>query len=317
MNKLRILSALLSMMTAAVLIQPGVSAEGSSESTSSASASVQNTSAGSLNAAADQEKTTGTTAAKETADNLFTVTFLDFDGNVLYSMDVPSGGKIDYASVDTSSLHTHPDIYTEKMFYQWDQSPEYAEENISIRALWQSATILLKNVPDKRRYTALDGSIDLDGLEVSITIEKQLTELDEDGNYKISTTTSDDVALSCAAKPATVQEAFSDGNSSAEISIYPIGETKPLSSYKIYYVPDFGDVTGNGIVDAVDASHLLRLYADITEDPKKQPDDAFMLKGDIDGDGKITSADASFVLKYYAAVSADEKTVWDDIIKIK
>lgn len=242
---------------------------------------------------------------------VYTVTFLDFDGNKLTELLVKSGEKIDYSSVDTSSLHTYPDKYTEKKFYKWDKTPATADSNITIQALYQSAAISLKSEPSKRRYTDTKGDIDLEGLCVSIKIETQSPELDSNGEYKTSTSIINNVALSCETSPATVAEAFKDGNTSAEIGIIPIGETKPLATYTIHLVENLGDINGNGITDAVDASALLRKYADGSVNQE------LLFIGDINGDGKLTSADATLILRYYAAVSADVNNGWDDITKIK
>ena len=253
----------------------------------------------------------GVSAQENTQPAVYKVTFLDFDGNILTELSVKSGEKIDYSAVDTSSLHTFPDIFTEKKFYQWNMTPATTDADITIQALYQSASISMKKEPAKRRYTNTDGEVDLEGLGVSITLVTQTPELDSTGKYKTTTSLVNDVALSCEASPSSLSEAFKDGNTSAEIGIIPIGETKPLATYTIYLVENLGDINGNGITDAVDASTLLRRYADgtVTED--------LLLIGDIDGDGKLSSVDATFILRYYAAVSADVNNDWDDVIKVK
>ena len=250
-------------------------------------------------------------AQSSTQPAVYTVTFLDFDGNKLTELYVKSGEKIDYSSVDISPLHTYPDRYTEKKFLQWNKTPDTTNSNITVQALYQSATISLKSEPLKRRYTDTEGEVDLEGLGVSITITKQTPELDADGKFKTSTASVNDLALSCAASPSSLAEAFKDGRTSADIGIIPIGETKPLATYTIHLVENLGDINGNGITDAIDASMLLRKYAD------GLVDDDLLFIGDINSDGKLTSADSTFILRYYAAVSADVSNGWDDVVKIK
>ena len=146
---------------------------------------------------------------------------------------------------------------------------------------------------------------------MSITITKQSPELNADGTVKTSTAVVNDLAQSCAASPSSLAEAFKGGNTTADIGIIPIGETKPLATYTIHLVENLGDINGNGITDAVDASLFLRKYAD------GLVDDDLLFIGDINSDGKLTSADSTFILRYYAAVSADVTNGWDDVVKIK
>jgi len=275
MNRKKIISALLSVACAGMIMPQGVSAQDNAQPA------------------------------------VHTVTFLDFDGNKLTELSVKAGEKIDYSSVDTSSLHSYPDKYTEKKFYKWSMTPETTDTDITVQALYQSASIMLKKEPSKRRYTNMSGEVELEGLSVSITLVTQSPELDSSGEYKTTSSVINDVALSCEASPSSLSEAFKDGSTSAEIGIIPIGDTKPLATYTIYLVENLGDINGNGITDAVDASMLLRKYADGTIN------DELLFIGDINGDGKLSSVDATLILRYYAAVSADVNNDWDDIIKIK
>ena len=90
-------------------------------------------------------------AQSDTQPAIYTVTFLDFDGKKLTELYVKSGEKIDYSTVDTSTLHTYPDRYTEKKFLQWSKTPDTTDSDITVQALYQSATISLKSEPLKRR----------------------------------------------------------------------------------------------------------------------------------------------------------------------
>ncbi|MBR4628065.1 MAG: dockerin type I repeat-containing protein [Ruminococcus sp.] len=246
-----------------------------------------------------------------------TITFLDFDGKVMKKLVLPEGTAIDYTSIDTEKLHSFPDKYTEKRFYMWDKSPETADEDMTLRALYQCATIALTKTPDTLRYAVHEGEVDLEGLSVSITITNQTPQLDENGQYKLVTAAPIEIGKSCVATPSSLTEAFKDGNTAADIQIYPIGETKPIASYTIHLVENLGDINGNGRTDALDASALMRKFADLSEENADSASKDILLIGDINGDGKITAVDASYILKYYAAVSADSALTWNDIIKIK
>ena len=61
-----------------------------------------------------------------------------------------------------------------------------------------------------------------------------------------------------------------------------------------------GDVDGNGLVNAVDASRILIAYADICAG--KEPSSDTVLS-DMNFDGMISAVDASCVLRKYAEMS--------------
>ncbi len=79
----------------------------------------------------------------------------------------------------------------------------------------------------------------------------------------------------------------------AGFSFVALDEEKP---------PKLGDPTGDGIIDAVDASKVLKSYAVFstgTESPAEQE----LATSDITKDGLIDAVDASKILKYYAYTS--------------
>ena len=68
------------------------------------------------------------------------------------------------------------------------------------------------------------------------------------------------------------------------------------------YAADFGDISGNGVIDASDASMILARYAECSINNISLPEDE-MLVYDINGDKVLDSSDASCVLGYYAYTS--------------
>lgn len=260
------------------------------------------------------ETTTETTTEPEPV--FYTITFLDFDGNVMTELSVQEGEPISYDSVDTSVLRKHLDKYTEQEFSQWNTTPETAQSDLTIKALYRKAKLSFETEPSRHRYVYADGDIDTSGLKVSITVETQLPETDGAGKYKISADTID-ISQSCVTKPKTLAEAFDGGKKEAVVEIIPLGDTKALASYSIELVSDIGDVTRDGKVDAVDASAILRAYAELNSDDKKQISADIMKYGDINEDGSIDAADASLVLRYYVLYSAHKAPDWRDLAEIK
>ncbi len=64
-----------------------------------------------------------------------------------------------------------------------------------------------------------------------------------------------------------------------------------------------GDVDGNGEINAVDASQILKHYALISTSKKGIFNKLQELAADINGDGQINPVDVSPVLAYYAFAS--------------
>lgn len=64
-----------------------------------------------------------------------------------------------------------------------------------------------------------------------------------------------------------------------------------------------GDVNGDNKIDAVDASLVLKHYADTSVNSSSSLNDDQAAAADINNDGKTDSNDASSILKYYAATS--------------
>lgn len=269
------------------------------------------------------EKNTEETTKEETTEPtteapapVYKITFLDFDGNKMQELEVTEGEAIDYSRVDTSVLRKHIDKYTEQEFSQWNVSPEIAESNLTIKALYRTATLKFESVPTKHRYVRSSGDIDTGGLKASITLRTQLPQTDDNGQYIVETKVAD-ISMSCILKPSKLEDAFADGKTEASIEIFPIGAEKSLASYTINLVSDIGDVTRDGRIDAVDASRILRAYADLNSDEHKEISDDMLKYGDINDDGILDATDASLVLRYYVISSAHKTPDWEEIAGIK
>ena len=240
-----------------------------------------------------------------------TVTFLDFDGNVMNTISVMPDEKINYSAVDTSSLSTHIDTYTERIFSSWDITPETTEEDITIRALYKSARISLDSYPQKKVYFNRNGRVNTKGLKVSVTIDTQTNEKDKDGKY-IITTRIVDISASCQAEPSAISDILGD-SSTGTVNIKPAGQDKVICSYQISCCDYFGDVNGNGSVDSVDASAVLSAYATTSVTKNYVLTDEFKERADVNTDNIVDAKDASRILQYYAMTSVKNTFDWDDI----
>lgn len=243
-------------------------------------------------------------SAVQTAEEseTYTVNFVDFDGKVIDTQKLKSGEAIDYSRPDTDSLKCNVDPFTQRKFYTWDIHPETVSENTTIHALYTEAVISLDALPSKTVYSLNDTNIDPSGLKVIITMSSQTPDFDDNGN-RIMNVSKTDISSTCTLSPNNVKDAFADSDS-AEIQIYPIASSTPVGSYTVTL--DFlrGDVNFDGVINASDASEIIRHYAACSIGV----DDGFTAiqkrAADFNCDGVINASDSSDVLIYYADISS-------------
>lgn len=237
-------------------------------------------------------------SAAADSDEVFTITFLDFDGNIMNIQNLKSGEAINYSEPDTDSLKFNVNAFTQRMFSEWDMQPEFAVENTTIQALYKEAAISLDSTPSKTLYNFDDGAIDLSGLQVTITIFTQTRNFDSNGN-RIITQEKTDISSTCTLSPNNTQEAF-EKDDTAEIKIYPIASSVPVGSYEINLNLLRGDINFDGVIDAVDASMAEHHYASISMGVYDGFTDLQQRAADFNRDGFVDSSDACDILAYYA-----------------
>lgn len=268
--------------------------------------------------AEDETETTSETTTEPTTEpttlRMYTVTFLDFDGNVMDVLEVEEGDPINYSAIDTSVLSKHIDIYTEQAFSSWSIKPDFAFDDYVIQALYKTATISLDDHPAKRYYFSTKGNVSLAGLKVSIKLFVQTPEKDENGEYIIEESDVD-ISESCIASPASLAEAFADGDK-ARITVYPRGDSKELDSFDIICFRDLGDVNEDGAINTADAALVLDAYANMAASKDHKLTDKFKKLADVNMDGFVDTRDATYILKYYAAASASSEPIdWEYFFK--
>ena len=252
----------------------------------------------------------GTTNAAGTSSH--TVTVYDFDGKVMTTIPVSDGAVLDLSGLDTSKLEKHLDVYTQIGFDSWSTYPEKITSDTSVFALYKKMTISLDGKPKKTEYYSKEGNIDLNGLKVTITAEKQLPEKDEQGKFKIANEVIS-IESKCTAIPATLGEAFANGNT-ANVKVYPIDSEKEILSYDISCFPELGDADMSGSVNASDASQILVFYSLASTGKTPVYKDGQQQRADVNKDGMVDSNDATIVMVYYAAASTGQDTNWDKML---
>ena len=289
------------------------SGQTSSGTNAIAATTVNTTKSSETTASSTAETTTATTepTTEPTTLKTYFIKFLDFDGNLMKTVEVEEGDPINYKSVDTSSLHKHLGVNTEQDFYAWDITPSFADNDYTIHALSQTATITFKNPPKKYRYFSTKGNVILDGLEVSVKKTVQKPEKDKNGNY-ITEENVVDISASCKASPATLSEAFAKSDK-ATITVYPLGDKKSLCQFDIVCYRDLGDVNEDGYINSVDASAVLNAYANMAASKNYIHSDKFIKLADVNMDGSVNARDASYILNYYAKTSTSKEFMdWEN-----
>ena len=251
--------------------------------------------------ASTSSTTTTKPATEPTTLKKYHITFLDFDGKTMNVLEVEEGDPIDYSEVDVTKLHKHINEYTEQDFCSWNIKPDFADKDYTIHALSKTATIIKGKEPDKNRYFSTKGNVSLEGLEASIKMTVQTPQTDKDGKF-ITEESVVDISASCIAKPSALSDAFAKGDK-ATITVYPVGDQKPLCTFDIVCHRDLGDVNGDGNIDSTDASMVLTAYAEMAASKEYKVSDKMLKLSDVNMDGKLDARDASHILKYYAVSS--------------
>ena len=261
----------------------------------------------------DTTSTTTEITTEPTTVKKYTITFLDFEGKELTTLEVEEGADIDYDSIDTSPLHEYLDVNTEKGFSSWNITPSVADKDYTIQALSKVATIYYTKKPDKYRYFSTKGKVNLDGVQAFIDISVQTPQKNKDGSYVTESQTLD-ISSSCVAKPAALSAAFSKSDK-ATVSVYPIGAKKALFTFDIICYRNLGDINEDGSIDPIDASMALSIYANLAASKTYKATDEMKKLSDVNMDNKIDALDASYILKYYAISSTSKDVMdWENIL---
>lgn len=256
----------------------------------------------------------GFAAAAET----HTVSITDFDGNIIEKLNVPHGQPADISSFDTSTLTSHPDIYTEQRFSEWAPYPDKITEDTVIHPLYKKMNLSYNGEPVKKEYySTKNRKIDFTGLNVTINVETQAAKANADGTYKVDLKKETvDITDKCVASPADTSEAFKDGKTSAEIRIYPILKDKAIYTFRIDLFEYLGDFDTSGAADADDSSSVQKIYSAYSTGNDPHLTTLDILRCDVNRDGAVDADDSSLILKYYAKVSTGDPTYsWDEFLE--
>ena len=115
-----------------------------------------------------------------------------------------------------------------------------------------------------------------------------------------ATTTTSTASTTTTAKPTTTTLTTSTAAASTT------AVTTTASQPQKY---DLGDINGNGIIDAVDASAVLVYYARVSTKQDGGYTDAQKEAADVNSDGQINAVDASCILSFYAYISTSDSKV--------
>ena len=80
-------------------------------------------------------------------------------------------------------------------------------------------------------------------------------------------------------------------------------------------VIELGDINGDNLIDAVDATVVSIEYANLATGGDSTLTDEQKKVADVNGDGFIDSVDSTYILRYYAKVSAGENIAFEEFVK--
>ncbi|MDE7137642.1 MAG: WG repeat-containing protein [Ruminococcus sp.] len=76
-----------------------------------------------------------------------------------------------------------------------------------------------------------------------------------------------------------------------------------------------GDINGDNLIDAVDATAVSIEYANLATGGDSTLTDEQKKVADVNGDGLIDAVDSTYILRYYAKVSAGENIAFEEFVK--
>lgn len=114
----------------------------------------------------------------------------------------------------------------------------------------------------------------------------------------------------------SLTDVYYDGSESQwnEITIYEYNEC--LTNATIHFnsadTVTLGDVDGNNVIDAIDASYVLSEYAKKATSQPSDFTEVQELAADVNGDSVVDAVDASFILSYYAYTAVGGTDTFED-----
>ena len=121
-----------------------------------------------------------------------------------------------------------------------------------------------------------------------------------------ATTTTTSTAATTTTSQATTTTTSTAATTTTSQAATTTSATTTITQPETY---ESGDVDGNGIVDAVDASSVLAYYARISTNQDEGYTESQKKAADVNKDGQVNAVDASNILAYYAYASTAEGKV--------
>ena len=150
---------------------------------------------------------------------------------------------------------------------------------------------------------AIDGVFDETTTAATTPATTTATTTTTSGNTTPDTTTS-------SAETSTTSQATTTTSSAATTTTSQVTATASGTTTTTQpETNELGDIDGNGIIDAVDASSVLAYYARISTNQEEGYTESQKKAADVNNDGQVNAVDASNMLAYYAYASTAEGKV--------
>ena len=149
---------------------------------------------------------------------------------------------------------------------------------------------------------------DEENTTTTTTTTKSTTTTTSAATTTTTTAKSTTTTTSAATTTTTTAKSTTTTTSAAPITTTTTNEVDVTTTAPVTTIGTLGDINFNGIIDGVDASYLLTLYAE-TSTNKKTATAEEIAVGDVDKNGIIDGRDATIVLTYYAYISTTTENI--------
>ena len=133
-----------------------------------------------------------------------------------------------------------------------------------------------------------------------------------------TTTTASTLTTQTSTSTSTTQTSTSTSTTQTSTSVSTIQTTtnpviKTITpSVSTEYV--LGDIDGNGMIDSIDASVVLRTYSELSVSQDSGLTDEQKKLADVNSDGRIDASDSSIILSYYSFLSSGGDMLFEQYI---
>lgn len=201
-------------------------------------------------------------------------------------------GKKATFDVEVKCVPAKREKVTFQRFFKYRQINIYFDKPIVLSANEPTVTVRVQNETKKAQYIGMSD----DGKKLMYKINNNDFDIFTEGMMYVDCTGSVldknniNMQVDCSFKDLTIGKLY---------------KCELRHTFSAIVNNDKGDVTGDGMIDASDATVVLRIYAHLLANTEiDEKDKKYLDRADVNEDGMIDATDASLILSYYGNKSA-------------